>query len=238
MTAKLPIVWTKADIEGTLRAADVWWRELVGGHGHLVGDDAARCRAALQRLADGELDQAAAVDEITQAFFHAGRVLHDHAVPPTTGNGRVAQLNASTGGVPKLPVDAADIGLRGLEGDRQAARQHHGRPWQALCLWSAEVIDRLRAEGHPLRPGNAGENVTISGIDWTALRPGVRMAIGEALVETSLWATPCSKNAQWFAGRDFDRMHHERERGVSRIYAWVLEPGAVRTGDAVVVEPD
>jgi len=229
--------WTAQDLQGTLRAAEPWWHELVGEHGPLVADDAARCHRALTRLSDGEIDEARAVDEITSALFHASRVLHDHGVPPTTGTGRVAQINVSAGGVPKLPVDQAEVGGRGLVGDRQAARRHHGRPWQALCLWSVEVIERLRREGHPIAPGNAGENITISGVDWTDMRPGVRMAIGDALVETSLWSLPCSKNAQWFLGRDFERMHHQRERGVSRIYAWVLEPGTVRAGDPVVIEP-
>ena len=39
-------------------------------------------------------------------------------------------------------VDAA-----GIVGDRQGNRQHHGRPWQALCLFSIYVIDDLAACG-------------------------------------------------------------------------------------------
>jgi MOSC domain-containing protein YiiM len=149
----------------------------------------------------------------------------------------VAQINTSAGGVPKLPVDAAEIGERGLLGDRQAARQHHGRPLQALCLWSSDVIDDLRAEGHPIYPGAAGENLTLTGLDWAAIRPGTRLLIGEVLAEVSAYATPCKKNAQWFEGGDFNRMSNDRHPGWSRLYAWVLEPGTVRSGDQVVVEP-
>ncbi|MDQ3146480.1 MAG: MOSC domain-containing protein, partial [Actinomycetota bacterium] len=137
----------------------------------------------------------------------------------------------------KRAVPVARIGVDGMEGDRQATRRHHGRPWQALCLWSLEVIEGLRREGHPVGPGLAGENVTVAGVDWAALRPGVRLRLGEALVETSLWALPCWKNRRWFLGGDYHRMSHTRERGDSRIYAWVLEGGEVRTGDPVVVEP-
>ena len=105
-----------------------------------------------------------------------------------------------------------------------------------MCLWSTEVIERLRAEGHPISPGAAGENITIAGLDWARLRPGVRLRIGDALVETSLYALPCKNNAPWFTGGDFRRMDHRREPGISRIYAWVREGGTVATGDPVIVE--
>ena len=110
--------------------------------------------------------------------------------------GLVTQVSASSGGVPKRALLHAVIGRRGLEGDQQAERRHHGRPWQAVCLWSAEVIDDLRAEGHSVHPGAAGENITVSAIDWATIRPGVRVQVGTALTEISSFAEPCSKNAR------------------------------------------
>jgi MOSC domain-containing protein YiiM len=65
----------------------------------------------------------------------------------------------------------------------------------------------------------------------------VRVRIGDTLLETSAYATPCAKNAQWFADREFRRMDHDRHPGWSRVYAWVLEPGTIRPGDEVIVEP-
>jgi hypothetical protein len=167
----------------------------------------------------------------------AGRALHLLGAGAPTQEGVIAQLNLSDGGVPKLPVDEVEVDERGVVGDRQATRKHHGKPLQALCLWSSEVIDDLVAEGHPIRPGAAGENVTLAGIDWPTLRAGVQLLLGEVLVEVSAYAEPCKKNAQWFAGGDFRRMQHDRHPGASRVYAWVLEPGRIRTGDPVVVEP-
>jgi MOSC domain-containing protein YiiM len=191
---------------------------------------------------DGEGTDAAdiaayAVHDATHHLIDVGRGLQRLGAIPVAGTGRVAQISVSAGGVPKRAVEAARITKRGIEGDRQATRKHHGRPWQALCLWSGDVIERLRAEGHPIEPGSAGENITISGLDWAELRPGVRMRVGDALVETTLYALPCAKNARWFVDGDFGRIEHTRERGVSRLYAWVLVDGDVRTGDAVVVEP-
>ena len=161
----------------------------------------------------------------------AGRVAVGDATP--AGAGTVARIHASDGGVPKLPVGVARIGRRGLDGDRQAARLHHGRPWQALCLWSAEVIDELHAEGHPIGPGSAGENLTLRGLDWTTLRAGSVLEIGDVRCQLSAAAVPCAKNAQWFLDGDFNRILHNRHPGWSRWYASVLTPGEVRPGDEV-----
>jgi MOSC domain-containing protein YiiM len=158
-------------------------------------------------------------------------------VLPARSTGAVAQLNVSDGGVPKRPVERIEVDFRGVVGDRQATRLHHGRPFQALCLWSVEVIASLAAEGHPIGPGSAGENVTIAGLDWSTVSPGVRLAIGSVLCQISSYAVPCRQNARWFVDGDFGRIHH-RHGPISRVYATVLEPGAVGVGDAVIVEPD
>ena len=65
----------------------------------------------------------------------------------------------------------------------------------------------------------------------------MQLLIGDVLAEVSAYATPCAKNAAWFADRDFRRMDHDRHPGWSRVYAWVREPGTIRPGDPVVVEP-
>jgi MOSC domain-containing protein YiiM len=190
-------------------------------------------------MADGTVIQAEA------ALVHAAHDVSHHFMDVARGlaagapaqQGTVRRVNASGGGVPKLSIGGADVMYAGLTVDTQADRKHHGRPFQALCLWSAEVIDALRAEGHPIGPGLAGENLTLSGIDWSTIRPGVRLRIGEVLAEVSAWSTPCQKNAPWFADRDFRRMDHDLHPGWSRAYAWVRRPGTVRTGDEVVVEP-
>jgi MOSC domain-containing protein YiiM len=177
------------------------------------------------------------IHEVTHHLSEAGRGLHLLGAGAPTQEGTVAHLHASDGGVPKQPIDVAEVSDRGVVGDRQASRLHHGRPLQALCLWSVEVIDALRAEGHPIDPGAAGENVTIAGIDWATVRPGTQLLVGDVLAEISAWATPCKKNAQWFVDRDFNRMNHDRHPGWSRAYAWVREPGTIRLGDQVIVEP-
>jgi MOSC domain-containing protein YiiM len=152
--------------------------------------------------------------------------------------GSVVQINTSDGGVPKLPVTDATVGYRGIAGDRQRARLHHGRVFQALCLASIEAIERLHVEGHPIEAGAAGENFTLAGIDWPALRPGTRLHLGTAVIELSVPAVPCAKNAQWFSDRDFGRLHHDHHPGETRWYASVMSDGHVQVGDRVEVEPE
>ncbi|NNE74123.1 MAG: MOSC domain-containing protein [Acidimicrobiales bacterium] len=173
-------------------------------------------------------------------FHHlgdVGRIRQRLGFGAPTTTGVIHQINVSGGGVPKRPVDRSDITAAGVAGDAQDDRRHHGRPAQAVCLWSEDVIAELRAEGHPIAAGNAGENITIAGVDWEQLRPGTRIDVGAVPLLVSAHAIPCAKNAQWFADGDFTRILHGRHPGSSRLYAIVLAAGTVAAGDAVTVEP-
>lgn len=145
--------------------------------------------------------------------------------------GRLHQINVSPGGVPKLPVEEAYVSASGVKGDRQANRQIHGGFRKAVCLYSLEVIDELRQEGHPLFPGAAGENLTLEGVDWHRVVPGTRLRVGPVLLQVTDPTNPCHQIAGWFIGGRFDRIRHDSHPGWSRMYAEVVEEGLVRTGD-------
>ncbi len=212
-----------AQLNGTANrmGADGWARSFS------VGGDVLDVRWAIGH----------AVHDATHHLRDVGRGLHALGVGAPSQQGTVVQVNRSGGGVPKQPQPRVDVDRRGVVGDTQAERKHHGKPLQALSLWSGEVIDALRAEGHSVYPGAAGENVTVSGIDWATIRPGVRVDLGTVRAEVSAFATPCAKNAQWFSDRDFKRIDHNLHPGRSRAYAWVIEGGEIAPGDLVVVEP-
>ena len=176
------------------------------------------------------------LQRVWEAWSAAGPALRSAGQLPAQAQGSVVQLSVSHGGLPKTPVERVEVDWRGVVGDRQATRVHHGRPWQALCLWSAEVIDALHAEGHPIAPGLAGENITLSGLPWPEVRAGVRLRIGEVLCEISAYALPCFQNKPWFKDGEFDVMNHERG-DVSRVYATVLEPGSITVGQWATLEP-
>lgn len=147
--------------------------------------------------------------------------------------GQVHQINTSKGGVPKLPVEYAVVNDRGLVGDLQADKVHHGSPDQALCLFSLEVIETLQSEGHPIEAGSSGDNITVSGIDWAEVTPGRRLSIGPIEIELTGYAEPCAKNARWFVDGKFGRMKQSRHPGESRVYARVIKGGAIKAGDPV-----
>jgi MOSC domain-containing protein YiiM len=151
---------------------------------------------------------------------------------PTMAN--VHQISISNGGVPKLPVASAIIDERGVVGDNQADTVHHGNPDQALCLFSLEVIEGFQAEGHPISPGSAGENLTIEGLDWNQMVPGTVCRIGDTVqIEVTSYTRPCAKNEQWFVNGEFTRMLQTRHPGESRVYARVMDGGPIDTGDEV-----
>ena len=176
--------------------------------------------AKYDELTDGQREALLAA---AWRFFPTMRLLsHEHT-------GVVAHLHASKG-LPKKPIDTASIGWRGIEGDVQSSRVHHGRPWQALCIWSTDAIDSLRAQGHPIAPGFAGDNITISGIPADAFRPGAHFRIGTVRGFFSAYTIPCSKNNEWFQNKNIMAMSHT-QGNFSRIYAMVTHTGTISVGD-------
>lgn len=151
--------------------------------------------------------------------------------------GVLHSINVSQGGVPKLPVPAAQIRTTGVEGDRQDDLRFHGGPDRAVCLYSLDLIEALQGEGHPIRPGMIGENLTLHGIDWTEIRPEARIEIGDVILEITRATTPCHKIAGAFSDREFTRVSQKVHPGWSRYYARVLREGVVTVGDRVTVVP-
>jgi MOSC domain-containing protein YiiM len=148
--------------------------------------------------------------------------------------GRIVQISLSDGGVPKTAVPSAEVDVRGLVGDRHNNPEIHGGPDKAICLWSLEVIETLRQEGHNLAPGYAGENVTVSGLDWDIVIPGIHLQLGDRVhLEIVSYTTPCRKNMNWFADRRYSRIHQKHHPGSSRVYARVHQTGRIQTGDFV-----
>jgi len=153
---------------------------------------------------------------------------------PAEVEGFVHQVSTSGGGVPKTSTDGGYVSLSGLVEDGHA-ESFHGGPHKALCLFSLEVIESLQAQGHPLAPGAAGENVTVGGIDWARVSPGTRWMIGaDVEIEITNYTVPCQKNSRWFLNGDISQMNQERFPGRSRVYARVLTEGFIQAGDQFV----
>ena len=150
----------------------------------------------------------------------------------------VHSINISTkGGVPKLPIEKAEIKFEGIEGDfnRFRTEKINSIGTRAVTLFSLEQIEKLKSEGHAIDVGTTGENITIEGIDWPSLKIGTRMMIGDAMIELSEPTAPCSKIGKSFIGGAFYRIDHEKELGWSRWSASVIEEGQVEVGSQVIL---
>lgn len=149
-------------------------------------------------------------------------------------SGRIVQISVSRGGVPKTAVAAARVTALGLEGDTHRDEEHHGGPERAVCLYAMEAIRRLQAEGHAIVPGAIGENVTVEGLDWSAIVPGCHVLIGETvLLEVTRYTSPCVNITRAFKDGEYARVSQKRHPGWSRVYARVLAQGSIRQGDPV-----
>lgn len=150
--------------------------------------------------------------------------------------GVVVSVNVSSGGVPKLSVPGARVSAAGLDGDKQRNLEFHGGADRALCLYSMERIEALQAEGHPIVPGTTGENVTISGLDWDLVVPGVTLRVGGATVEITSYAAPCATIRTSFADGNSNRISQKKHPGWSRVYGRVAGEGEIRAGDGVTLD--
>ena len=152
-----------------------------------------------------------------------------------TSHGVLHSINASNGGVPKRPQPSAYVRASGVEGDRQDDLRHHGGADRAVCLYSLDLIEALQGEGHPISPGSIGENLTLAGIDWSLVRAGARVEIGDLAIEITIATSPCSKIAESFSGREFTRVSQRVYPGWSRFYGRVVREGVVQVNDKVIV---
>ncbi len=96
--------------------------------------------------------------------------------------GVVVAICLGTGGIPKHVVESAVVEELGLVGDRHRFK-FHGGAQRAVCLFAMEDYALLRRDGVPCEaPGTFGENVLTQGLDYSTLRPGDELAIGDEVV--------------------------------------------------------
>ncbi len=220
--------WSDDDLERTLAHTD----DLIGFV--VAGSPDAVVLAARPLGGGDDGDIISSAHNVMHRLYELAEIRRtSDAFEPMVGT--IGSMQASTGGVPKHPVTEATIGPSGIEGDGQNNRRNHGRPWQALCLYSADLLGSLTAEGHPIVAGGAGENLTIRDIDWSRMRGGLTIEIGDVILRTSSPAAPCHKIGDCFVERDWNRIDHNERPGWARWYASVLAGGTIRPGQALTI---
>jgi MOSC domain-containing protein YiiM len=108
---------------------------------------------------------------------------------------------------------------------------------RALCLYSLERIRALQEEGHPIVPGSTGENLTLEGLDWSVLGPGLRLTLGSAEIEITSFTEPWCVIRRSFSDYVPFRISQDEHPGWSRVYARVIAAGTLRAGDAAHLQP-
>ena len=143
-------------------------------------------------------------------------------------------------GIDKKPVTGrVAVHERGLDGDVQVNKKHHGGEGQAVYAYAQEDAEFWIAElGRELPPGRFGENLRTSGVDLRNALLGDRWRVGTALFEVTAWRTPCANFARFWDVPDLVKRF--AAHGATGAYLRVLETGDVGAGDAVeiVSRPD
>ena len=142
--------------------------------------------------------------------------------------GKLLGIFTSNGGVPKIPVDSADIRFEGISGDEQNDKKHHGGIMRAICVLENELLVKLQSEGHPIMPGTTGENLLVEGFN---LSIGSKFSIGTVELEVVSAATPCKKISKSFTDGFFNRMSDKKYPRETRWYCRVLKEGTIRISD-------
>lgn len=149
-----------------------------------------------------------------------------------------------TSGIRKRPVASVEVrppgpkrgGLgSGLVGDHIGNRRHHGGDFQAVYAVAREELDAWAERlGPELPDGWFGENLTTEGLEVDESLVGERWRLGEEVVlEVSGPRIPCATFAARMGERGWVRRF--AEHGRTGAYLSVVEPGRMRSGDAIEV---
>ncbi len=150
--------------------------------------------------------------------------------------GTVYRVNISDGGAPKHSVEDARVNAEGLVGDRQRSKGHGG-PERAVLLLGLDLIETLQAEGHPIASGTTGENLTLAGVDWSAVAIGSRFVFEDGLeLEALSYAPPCAHIGASFRDGDFKQLDVRVHPTRGRICTRVVRQGSIRVGESFRVE--
>lgn len=142
---------------------------------------------------------------------------------------------SESGGAPKPNVSTLDIRTNGCIGDYQRDKKHHGGPNRAVCIFSQDVIEDLNSEGHPIKAGDCGENIVVSGLDWNSLSPGAQLHIGDCILRIHSDAPPCKTIRHAFTDGSFSVISYKKFPNRTRWYCSVVKEGIVLLGESVLL---
>lgn len=124
------------------------------------------------------------------------------------------------------PVQSAVlVRNHGIEGDRKAGSS----ATRQVNLLTADWLERMDALGYRTAPGQFGEQVVISGIAFTDLRPGLLLEIGDSAV---LEITKPRQGCDRLEAAQRKSIPPDLKAAIGYL-ARVVEGGAISVGDPV-----
>ena len=130
---------------------------------------------------------------------------------------------------PRKGMRKVDIGSAraieefGLEGDAHAGKWH-----RQVSLLSVSSIDKMRAKGLSVGPGDFAENITVEGLDFLSCPLGTRFTVGPSVI---LELTQIGKKCH--AGCAIMKLAGDCVMPKEGIFARVICGGVVNRGDKV-----
>jgi MOSC domain-containing protein YiiM len=137
----------------------------------------------------------------------------------------VAVCSSKTKGVPKSNIGEGWLKENyGLVGDC-----HAGDPLRQVSLLPFESILRMRERGFEVSPGSFAENLTIEGLNFSELKIGTKLQVGESVLEVSQIGKNCPEPCEVSRRVGICIMPKEG------VFARVIKGGRVKVGDEVRV---
>lgn len=136
----------------------------------------------------------------------------------------IAVSISSRKGIKKTNINQGRlIENHGLEHDAHAGNWH-----RQVSLLAVESIDKIRAKGLDVGPGDFAENITIEGIRLWDLPVGKRMKLGQTLIEVTQIGKQCHSRCAIY--------HQVGDCVMPRegIFARVIKGGFIRPGDRII----
>ena len=124
--------------------------------------------------------------------------------------------------VPSIRVQCG----HGIVGDAHAGNWH-----RQISLLAEESVDKMRAIGLTLQPGDFAENILTRGLELKSLPIGTRLRVGETLLEVTQIGKKCHNDCE------IKKLTGSCVMPTEGIFAIVLQEGEIRPGDTVTVEP-
>lgn len=106
---------------------------------------------------------------------------------------------------------------------------HAGSWHRQVSLLAMESVEKMKALGLDVGPGDFGENLTTSGIDLVALPVGTQLNIGSTIVEVTQIGKECHQRCAIYHQAGDCVMPKEG------IFVKVLEGGPVKSGASIFI---